>query len=414
MKILMISYYSLPLNSVSSYRIHSFCKYFSLEGAEITLITRHWGESFTSWSDILATNKTKVELNKNENFRVVRLPYISKKNIQTNKFQTFADYLLGNLQPEIDAFANFKKYSLELLINENDFDLIFVSAPPNNLVRLAHYLNKKTGVPYVVDFRDFFNFNYLIKDSHIKFNDRIVHQLSIFHLKRWLKNCSQIITVSPKLTDICAKTFGVKTSLVPNGFEAERFRNNEDIYSPNNVFTIRYLGTAYSQQDFTMIIKGLQTFQKKHPEKLFKIELIGLHSEKTESLFVSQFDEDVLDVQTDRISKKEVVEKTINTDVLMLPWNNFQSVFGTKVFDYIASGSHILLAPSDNDVVHDLIKSLNAGTICYSKQEVYECLNDEYEKWKSKKNKRIVTSEVYKFSREKIAREFYSQLKKEL
>jgi len=415
MKILLISYYSLPLNGVSSYRLDSFCNHFASEGVDVTLLTRHWDENFTSWSDILATNKSAIEINTDKNYRVIRLPYISQNigegsKIQ-NKIRTLRSYLTGNLQPEIDAYTNFKKYALELLQKEGDFDLILVSTPPNNLVKLAYYLNKKTGVPYVVDFRDFFNFTYLIKDSLITRSDKIIHQLSLFHLKKWLKNSALITTVSPKLETVCKTEFDRPTLLVPNGYEAEYFENCNAHYSPNEIFTLSYLGSAYNQQDFSLIIRGLLMFQKTYPTRKFKIQLIGLHNPKIEKLFTSNFGEQILVIHSDRIPKNEIVKKTINSDVLMLPWNNFDHVYGTKVFDYIASGSHILLAPSDGNLVEELIKKTKVGSICNSATDVCNDLDNQYLNWEKGLNKHFNKANIIEFSREMIAKDFLEKLR---
>src|SRR5690554_6675171 len=191
MKILIISYYAFPLNAVPSYRIQSFCEGFTQEGADVTLLTRHWDTTFKSWEDILTSQKEPPKTIRENGYRQIFLPYTAKPKDNSSRLVstlgTFKNYLSGNLQSETDAYANFKDYALELLQKEDDFDLILVSAPPNNLVKLAHYLNQKTNVPYVVDFRDYLNDQYLAVNKQLNFSSKILNTLTSYHLRKWLK-----------------------------------------------------------------------------------------------------------------------------------------------------------------------------------------------------------------------------------
>lgn len=415
MKVLIISYYSFPLNGVSSYRVDSFCKGFAQEGADVTLLTRHWEKSFNNWDDLLSSN-TKAKEIKNENgYTVIRLPYHSSKEKSTskinNKVRTLKKYITGHLHPEIEAFSNFKTYALALLNQETSFDLIIVSGPPNNLVRLAYHLHKKTGVPYVVDFRDFFNRHYILKSYPLTFNDHFIRWVSLFYLNKWLKKSTLITSVSPKFVTLCKRKFKKPSLLVANGYEGQYFQDRESLYCKNDFFTLRYIGTAYSHQDFLIIINGLKLFQEKHPEKHIKIELIGLHQKSVEVLFENNFTPSVLNIKRTRLEKKDTIEKIINSDLLMLPFNNTFSAYGTKLFEYIASGSQILLAPPDSGLVEDLIRKTDTGSICQSSEEVYNVMQEEYKKWSVDKNKSFDNHPIPEFSREKIAVTFYNFLK---
>src|SRR5690554_7423411 len=78
MKILIISYYAFPLNAVPSYRIESFCEGFTKEGADVTLLTRHWDESFKSWEDILSSKDSPPKVIRENGYRQIFLPYKGK------------------------------------------------------------------------------------------------------------------------------------------------------------------------------------------------------------------------------------------------------------------------------------------------------------------------------------------------
>src|SRR5690554_5584612 len=114
MKILIISYYAFPLNAVASYRIESFCEGFTQQGGDVTLLTRHWGESFKSWEDILSSNEKDPEIKNEKGYRQIFLPYKAKP--KDSKFRlistlsTFKNYF--TLQPIKNLFIQVIKEKL--------------------------------------------------------------------------------------------------------------------------------------------------------------------------------------------------------------------------------------------------------------------------------------------------------------
>ena len=65
-------------------------------------------------------------------------------------------YLKGNIHPEVNAYEAFYPFLKEYL-NNNKFDGLLVTAPPNNIVKLGGNLSKEFEIPLFIDFRDFFN-----------------------------------------------------------------------------------------------------------------------------------------------------------------------------------------------------------------------------------------------------------------
>ena len=417
MKVLVISYYSFPLNAVPCYRIESICEGFSKKGADVTLITRHWDETFTDWEDVLSSHLEPPKIVNEKGYRQIYLPFQAKfrpVNCRlVNTLKTVKSYVRGNIQPEIDAYSNFKEYALHLLQREADFDLIYVSAPPHNLVKLANYLNKKTKVPFAVDFRDFLNDQYLFLHPNLTIRQKVLNRLTLLHIKRYIKKAKLITTVSPRLQSIFESIFKIKTVLALNGYEQKYFSNDQLQDQHNDVFTIRYIGTAYKGLNFDPIIGGLKKFKSTYPDKSFKIELIGIHNESLEQSFKKEFSKEELTIVKNRIPKKKVVDKVVNADVLLLVWNLYKDNYGTKVFDYLASGSHVLLSPPDNGVVQKLIEDYDNGSVANSPTEVFSILDSQYACWQKGDNK--TRSNAYpEFARENIVAGLYETLKKEV
>jgi len=414
MKILIISYYAFPLNAVPSYRIESFCEGFTQQGADITLLTRHWEESFKSWEDILSSNEKAPEIKHEKGYRQIFLPYKAKP--KDSKFRlistlsTFKNYLIGNLQPETNAYLNFKGYALNLLQRENDFDLILVSAQPLNLIQLGDFLSKKSKVPYIADMRDYLNNKYLSCSDNLTVREKLINTFTSYHVKKWMKNATLVSTVSPILENIFKQSYNKNTILALNGYEQKYFQDKKLVAYRNKTFTIRHLGSAYQGFDFKPIIHGISKFMFKNPNVKVNIELVGMHNSQIEDEFLKAFNSQNLKIIKNRVSKNVVIDKTINSDVLLLAWNLYKGNYGTKLFDYLASGSHILLCPPDNSVVEELIQQHENGSVANTSDEVCAVLEEQYKLWEQGKNKTKINN-YPQFARENIAVDLYQELK---
>jgi glycosyltransferase involved in cell wall biosynthesis len=77
----------------------------------------------------------------------------------------------------------------------------------------------------------------------------------------------------------------------------------------------------------------------------------------------------------DRIDRADILDEMQKTDILLLTtYNNLFGVYPAKLFEYYASGTPILLCPSDNDIMESFIKKTNCGVGVNSVIECEEVL----------------------------------------
>ena len=199
-KILLITYYYFPLNAVSSYRAHSMYNYLNQSGFEVTLVTRHWLKEYTDWTDAMAENANPSEIIKDGLGTKIYLPYTIKiksyKNRLLNKWSSFFNYFKGNLQPEVDAYSAFYPF-LNTYLQDNNFDAILVTAPPNNIIKLGSKLAANFNIPLFVDFRDFFNDQLFNENYKSNLKLEILNKISIYYIFKWVKHAKFLISISP-------------------------------------------------------------------------------------------------------------------------------------------------------------------------------------------------------------------------
>jgi hypothetical protein len=87
--------------------------------------------------------------------------------------------------------------------------------------------------------------------------------------------------------------------------------------------------------------------------------------------------------------------------LLYVAWQGFKGITPSKIYEYIASGSYILVAPSDNDVVENIVNRSGCGVCLSNTDDIVKLLNDLYAKYlKGEKVTNDINNErVKQFSR---------------
>ena len=420
-KLLLIAYYFQPLNAVAGTRAWSWATDFIKHGIHPTVITRHWKGNESRWSDLTEDVDAETTFEQNSAFDIYRLSSRKTKAVelltgnllQFNLFSK-AFYLvlnsLGYLNAESDARASFRKF-LFTHLKDHTYDYVIVTSPPLNIIRLAAEINRKFNIPVHVDFRDLWNNGYLNSSYKPPFNLRLIDKFKRIYIKRWLRRAHSVSAVSKPIAGIINYVYSREVFVVTNGFDATHYNNAIKHSSPKFRFSL--VGTYYPQQTFNILIEGMKRFLVDKSPGEFVINLIGVsvHSSVMEHL-VASLPQQFLHIE-DRLSSDRAAEFVINSEVLFqAAWKGFRGIYTTKLFDFIASGNNVLLAPGDDDVMDDLIDRTHTGRIANNVDEFVNLLNAWFKEWKEKGSIAYngQKEEVRKYSRQYIAADFARRL----
>lgn len=397
MRILFITYYYPPCNSIASNRTVSFCNSLIKAGHEVTVVTRGWKGSENNWNDYIGDSPNDVVVEKiDANKTVYYLPY-SKLISKSGKLKTMISFVKGKFNPEInaDSFFGFVNY----LLSKEKFEYLLISSPPINIVRLG--FNIKSLYPnlkLIVDFRDLQNHIVLATNPIPTFAQRVEHYFIRRYLKIWLKQASHILVASELFGEFLLE-LGLDSKRLLNGFEEELLNWNDK--NKTNRFDISVLGTIYPNQETSFFISVLKGFVKdKSPEKI-RINLIGINTIKSVAdLFSKELS--AFCFITDKLPREEAIKIGKESCVLAYPgWKGYKGMYSGKIFEYLALKRHIFIAPSDNDVISNLVDKCRAGSCVNSIEEGISYLNDLYYKWENNGLKlESDISKVIEFSRE--------------
>jgi hypothetical protein len=411
-RILVLSYYFPPSNNIGALRAKSFAQYFPGSGLSPIVISRHWRGGEKIWDDYLTDDTRPITEGREDRYTLIQLPYDGRKYKFGKRLGPFGyrGFLLGSaltgvFQPDADAFATFYETARAQIMRQR-FDYLFVTSPPFNIVKLGYKLSKEFNIPLIVDLRDLWSNKLLSIDNSVhSFRDKVLHALLEAYAKKWLNEAKLISVVSPQMAiEVKRLLPSAKTIVVTNGFEGSLFASDKT--AKNSKFTFSAVGTLYPQQDLSIMIDGLGQFLS--GKNLEKIQLnfigTGVIAE------MSQRIKDALPEKCTRVTERlphcQAVQAMVESDVLFYAgWKGYRGVTSGKIFEYLASGRNILIAPGDKDVIDALLRETGAGKTAHSTSEFVQIMNEWYEEWQSlgTLNYQGITKKIARYSRDKQA-----------
>ncbi len=406
-KVLIISYYYPPENSISSRRPLAFAKAFQKEGFDVTVLTRHWEiDNFQTYSELDQLTDKEVSFEEENGIKTIR---IAHKHISSVKYflrygTSFIDLIFlfrkifnKSLNLEMNVYYNFHSF-LKNHLKNNEYDTILVSIFPLNLLRLLSKIKHSTALK-VVDVRDYYNNHMLKKSYHPNVAQKLQNYLIESDLKRWFKKVPLIVSVNDSILKKISKYNHSKKIKVLNGYEQNLIEGLTE--KPNNKFTITILGALYFQQRLDIMVKGFTTFIWNKSD--VKISFIGTKMFPDVGRFIeTSLPYPQVEV-TNRTPRESALASGLNSQVLFyLGWKGYEGMYSGKIFEYLGLKKNILLCPGDDDVLDALLKTTNAGISVDTAEEMAEVLEVWYKEWKEKGNLHFTGNEdeIVKYTRE--------------
>ena len=170
----------------------------------------------------------------------------------------------------IDLLYNFRK--IERIIKKENPDVILVSTPPSGFI-LGHLLEKKIGIPIIVDYADPWTLS-----TYHRPPTKLHGSFFRYMDKKIFSSSDEIIGASylqlKKMNDEfkCSR----KVTWVPNGFDEKEFSSNKNEKTDDTTVFL-YLGSVYRQFDLHFL-RLFREFWEENPSlrSKFKLKFIGM------------------------------------------------------------------------------------------------------------------------------------------
>jgi glycosyltransferase involved in cell wall biosynthesis len=303
----------------------------------------------------------------------------------------------------IGWYRNAVKTGLSIIKN-NKIDMIFSTHPPRITNFIAKQLHKRTGIPWVAEFRDHWSYHpHIPKVQPLYYFEQSLE-------KNTLKYASGFITVTDKWADDLKKIHNRDLNVIPNGYDTTDYQKDVPL---TGKFTITYTGTIYDgRQDPSHLLKAIGMLKDRNKIKPDEFE-------------VRFFGSNVIDVVQPLIHKYNIEEyvkacgfvpfkDSINyqkesTVLLLLGWNDPRDA-GTlpaKIFEYFGAGRPILALGYEYGEMSRVLNKSGCGLIANNTEYLAQII----EKWygEFRRNKKITsdfvpnTSYIKQFTRQSQA-----------
>ena len=408
-KVIYIAFNYNHDTGIASKRIRGICKYLPSFG----------------WEPIVIVPKTSNETVEIDNVEVIETDYTDivskflptsnkqgrKREIssqdQSNKFISKAISIGGEILAYPDAMKYWKKPAIEeasKIIENESIDAMISTSSPVTAHVIAHELKEKYDIPWVADLRDLWNLNPYINQNSIK---------SYFEKRLEMKTFKNVDTLTTT-TELAKQTLQTmhpdkKIVSVVSGFNPEDYEKIKRTHNSEKL-TLIYAGSLYNgKRDPSILFDSVSQLIKENKIKKDKI-VIDFYGDETN---IKQLSEKY-DIETNvnihgRITQNEVLQKQMNSDILLLiSWmNESEKMFiPGKVYDCMGCRKPVLSIGYKEGSLKDLINETNIGYHVSNVEECKKAIYDYYIKYNNNELKYNGNEFAEKYSLRNTAKNF--------
>ena len=365
--VLLIAYHYPPFGQTSSRRSGCMAKYLPYFGWKPIVLTRKWTSTNGPYDSTIVKSIPHDVVVHEVDCDTLSRTAVGRFNKRFNKT------CFPHLDP-IEFFRETRK-SLPDLIAKHNIQVVWATFPSLCNLSLADQVSKNTGIPWVADFRDVYQF----VDG---LGAVLMHQIRLFHQKRMLRSASAIIAVSDGFAETLRRRNNREVIVIPNGFDPDVVVPEKTLRFPK--FELVYTGGInLGRPDFTPFLDALHylcscgkidsddvavTFYGSGNEKRFKTLLRHpfLHAIRN----------------CGGVSRDESLENQRAALILLQTTAPGTGWMTSKIYEYLVARRPIMAFPRDGDHIEKLLIETNAGVSCSTRDEIAAQLMEWYSEWK--------------------------------
>lgn len=389
-RVLIISYYFPPIGLSNVLRIARLAKHLTEFGWDPTVLTvndvGYFAQDFSLLEEVLERG---VQVERTQTMDPVRL--LGNKRMKKVPVERYRGFLRGVshtfLQP--DNKIGWKRYALQRaveLMEEHPFDVVLATAPPFTDFMIGRELQKRYGLPLVVDYQDTW------LDNPRQFYATPIHRSYAAGLEEdILKNADACVVVNRRIKERLIARYPFLTHdsvhIIPGGYDAKEFQNARRHLAsspPPEKMRITYCGAFDSRHTPKYFFQALSTIFAQQPQTRGEIEVmfVGTLPAVFRKMATNIGVASAL-VATGYVEHRNVPGLLLSSHLLWLANYHTASVPG-KVYEYMGSGRPIL-ALTEKGVLTQTLASYRAATVVppTDSQAIAEALLASYHQWKS-------------------------------
>jgi len=271
-------------------------------------------------------------------------------------------------------------YAADLVAKKYKIDLVMGEHGPDAGLFLAKRFHRKFGTPWVMDFRDPVDIGV----------PNILRKLYLRFIKQILASSSLLINVTPYWKELDRKRFEKNVICITNGYDPDEFETKENA-NTTNYFDILYPGNVHEKQNIELFLSALSLCIKEDNLDRLRFIYCGGQSNYINKLLIRyQLEKHSKIYKSLPRSKALILMQSASVLLIMGVVSNDKSnrliargVYPGKVFEYFGAKRPILLAPTDDGILEELIINTRSGVVCKNIPEIRKFINKSYDNWEN-------------------------------
>ncbi len=358
----MIAYYFPPLGGAGALRPFKLAKYLPANGwSPIILTVANPDFYYARDPDLLFELPKRAKIIKSLMFKSQWIYWLLNP-FRNKKIDSFLKSYL--IQPDDQVgWIPFALLKAIQLLRKNDFQALYSTSAPLSCHLIAYLIKKKTGLPWIADFRDEW-----FENPGLYFPTQF-HRRLHYKLENMIVNtCDKVMAAAPVFNNLLGKHYDDKSKFttITMGFDPDEFTapNSANDYRLNKQkFTLTFSGLFYESFKPTSILKAVYELidEGKIPLENINIRFIGANSQEDtgikEYYNICEF--------TGFVNHAKALQYLKQSDalLLLLSKERGKDVIPSKTFEYMATGKPILaIVPREGEVAKIILKH-NMGIV---------------------------------------------------
>ena len=280
------------------------------------------------------------------------------------------------------AFLSFKTVRKKLL--KHNISIIFTSFGSPSGLLLGYLLKKKYNFPWVVDIRDFWSLNemkfqYTRRPFPLNIIDSYIEKIC-------LRGADHIIVISDYYKIDLTDKLHIKSDKIDviwNGFDEDDFAGITP--KKNDIFTVRYVGFIIKEQPIESFFQALKELRADGVITSHKVrlEIVGGSNTSNARKLIREYGVKDFVRQIPYQSHREAIRMMVGSDLLLFIPGLGKGTITGKLFEYIRSGSSILMMNQGNDDAVNILTNVDSTYIvdAFDIKKIKMTIVSLYEAW---------------------------------
>lgn len=404
--VLIIHYHFLPVHNVAVKHLLGYTRHFPAHGWKALVLTRNWKdveEADASWGlswepQLEASSACTIYRVSSHGFkrrtadaassseraqlpplhRVMQKAASKIRRVSRLLTEPYPDEFAGWVTPAVKAGAQ--------IAREKRIQVLLSYCPPESNHVVARRLSRQLGIPWIPFFGDLYGFLEPPLPAHSI--EGIVR--GAWH--RWcMRPAAACVGISPAMTAYLEQRYRKRAILLHAGFDPSEFTGlNGHARDSSDPFTIAHVGSLYPGDQLPeLFFDGLDLLLTRSPALRERIRVLFVGSKCDDALHAmlrgrpSRY---VCAIQPRVDSATAVAMVRSSTALLAFTCTATRGRFGTmsyptKIFESLGARLPVLVVPSDDDWVDELVTRTGAGATVRDANQIADTLMEWYADW---------------------------------